>query len=510
MIIRMTSKKRKPASGRQRKRRLRPWVKVLLAAVFLAVLFVPARFLVSFLLLDGSPYRKILNIPSDPSMPPITYDEDTGTFLQNDSVLKDCPLTLSEDGLHFYIIRLDEDGKIRHGWYEKDGKRFYYDEESGRQYSGLNEVDGQQLMFMKNGILADQDWVRSGKAYYWYENGQPAGTDSSKILFVKGEEGFYFLQADQGGARLAESSVVLADGRIARFDSEGHLLKEENTDTLVFPLPEANQTAEETICMDASAYAVELQEEPIRYISHRGYHIEAPENSLAAYKESYAQGYQYVECDIQITRDQIPVLLHNPSINEVARNADGSLLPNVMYVYDLTYEELLNYDFGIASSPAYAGMKITRLDTFLAYCSSVGLHPYLELKMETVNSQEDVDMIVDIVRQQHMENRVSWISFSPDDLAYVLNDLPTAETGYLLSTEETAAMYMPRILEKKAQGYNVFVDAAHPLVSMVSSACQEAGIPLQIWMVNWPDYLASMDPYISGITTDNLLPPYER
>ena len=112
MIIRMTSKKRKPASGRQRKRRLRPWVKVLLAAVFLAVLFVPARFLVSFLLHDGSPYRKILNIPSDPSMPPITYDEDTGTFLQNDSVLKDCPLTLSEDGLHFYIIRLDEDGEM--------------------------------------------------------------------------------------------------------------------------------------------------------------------------------------------------------------------------------------------------------------------------------------------------------------------------------------------------------------------------------------------------------------
>ncbi len=510
MIMGMTAKKRKPVSGRRRKRRLRPWVKVLLAVLFLAVLFVPVRFLVSCLFHDGSPYRKILNIPSDPSLPPISYDETAEIFRQNDSVLKDCLLTLSEDGLHFYIIRLDPDGKILHGWYEKDGRRFYYDDETGRQYSGLCEVDGQERMFLKNGALADRDWVRSGKAYYWYENGSPAAEKSDQILFVKDEEGFYYLAADQSGARLADGSVTLADGRVARFDGEGHLLREENAESLVFPLPEAYVTATETVRTDASAYKKELQSEPIRYISHRGYHPAAPENSLAAYQESYAQGYQYVECDIQITRDQVPVLLHNPSINEVARNADGSLLPSVMYVYDLTYDELLNYDFGLASSAAYAGMKVTRLDTFLAYCSSVGLHPYLELKMETVNSQEDVDMIVDIVRQQNMENRVSWISFSPDDLAYVLNDLPEAEVGYLLSTEETAAMYMPRILERKAQGYNVFVDAAHPLVSMVSSSCQAAGIPLQIWMVNWPDYLASMDPYISGITTDNLLPPYER
>ena len=100
-----------------------------------------------------------------------------------------------------------------------------------------------------------------------------------------------------------------------------------------------------------------------------------------------------------MTSDMVPVLLHNPTINSVARYSDGSAIGNTVYVGDYTYDELLEYDFGIASGSEYAGMKITRLDTFLAWCSASSLHPYIELKMETVDSQEDVVIIVEEVRK---------------------------------------------------------------------------------------------------------------
>lgn len=495
---------------RRKKRRLRGWVRTVLLVLMLAVVFFSVRFLLSvFENRPSAVYDTILRVPSDPDQPPVSYAEKENLFFQSDQALKDCLLAVSENSIDFYLIRLDRRGKIIYGWYEKDGRKYYYDPQSGRQYSGLNQIGEEELMFEKTGALADEAWIRTGRDWFWYEDGKRMGTDQDMILFVQGEAGFSYLQADAMGARLANDEIVLADGRIARFDEEGRLRNDEDSETLCFPLPEAEETADKTVLIPAAEYTADLREEPLRYISHRGYHVSAPENSLAAYKESFRMGYRYVECDIQMTADQIPVLLHDPTINQTARQSDGSALPAMVHVGDLSYEELLTYDFGLAAGGEYAGMKITRLDTFLAYCSAVSLHPYLELKMETVDTQEDVDIIVDIVRQQHMENRCSWISFSNDALSYVLNDLPDAEAGWLLNSEETADSYMPQIIALKENGYNVFVDAAHPLAARVSAQCQNHDIPLRLWMVNWPAYLDTMDPYVSGITTDNLLPPYE-
>ena len=494
---------------RRKKRRLRRWVRLTL------LLTVPAFFLLAFLIIlptlrDSSQvsYKTMLRVPSDPDQPPLSYDRKNRTFIQSDEVLKDCLLAVSENGLDFYLIRLDRDGHMMRGWYEKDGKQYYYQLENGAQCSGACLVNDHELMFEKTGELADGVFVRSGRDYCWYEKGLKRAADDDQILFVENEPGFYYLQSDQGGARASDCEIVLADGRIARFAEDGRLLAEDDAASLQFALPEASLTSTATKMVPAAEYIVAQREEPIRYISHRGYHISAPENSLAAYQESWRQGYRYVECDIQMTSDMVPVLLHNPTINSVARYSDGSAIGNTVYVGDYTYDELLEYDFGIASGSEYAGMKITRLDTFLAWCSASSLHPYIELKMETVDSQEDVDIIVEEVRKQNMEHRVSWISFSPAALSYVLHDLPDAEVGYLLSSEDTLS-YMPEVVSLRQQGYSVFVDAAHTLCADVSGQCQEYSIPLGLWMVNWPDYLAGMDPYVTAITTDNLLPPYE-
>ena len=42
--------------------------------------------------------------------------------------------------------------------------------------------------------------------------------------------------------------------------------------------------------------------DPMVSVNHRGWY-EAPENTLAAYRESYNRGFRYVECDVQFTKD---------------------------------------------------------------------------------------------------------------------------------------------------------------------------------------------------------------
>ena len=69
--------------------------------------------------------------------------------------------------------------------------------------------------------------------------------------------------------------------------------------------------------------------------AHRGSHSKFPENSLAAIEESIQQGIDIVEVDIRETKDNIPVLMHDKSLD---RTTTGDKL-----LIDLNYNDLQNY-----------------------------------------------------------------------------------------------------------------------------------------------------------------------
>ncbi len=52
-------------------------------------------------------------------------------------------------------------------------------------------------------------------------------------------------------------------------------------------------------------------------ISHRGAHREAPENSCAGFEIALAQGVDGIETDVQLTRDGVPVLFHDPTTSRI-------------------------------------------------------------------------------------------------------------------------------------------------------------------------------------------------
>lgn len=78
-------------------------------------------------------------------------------------------------------------------------------------------------------------------------------------------------------------------------------------------------------------------------IGHRGCAGEAPENTLISFERALAAGAAVLETDVHLTRDGVPVLLHD---DEVDRNTDGS-----GRVADLSLAELRALDAGHRFSP---------------------------------------------------------------------------------------------------------------------------------------------------------------
>src|SRR5262245_47292975 len=73
-------------------------------------------------------------------------------------------------------------------------------------------------------------------------------------------------------------------------------------------------------------------------IGHRGCAGEVPENTLASFERGVADGAVVIETDVHLTRDGVPVLVHDP---EVARVTDGS-----GSVRELSFAEIRALDAG--------------------------------------------------------------------------------------------------------------------------------------------------------------------
>jgi glycerophosphoryl diester phosphodiesterase len=67
-------------------------------------------------------------------------------------------------------------------------------------------------------------------------------------------------------------------------------------------------------------------------IAHRGNAIEFPENTLQSLASAVELGVRYVEFDVQLTQDKVPVVLHDSDLQRVGNRPD--------VVHDMTWTEL--------------------------------------------------------------------------------------------------------------------------------------------------------------------------
>ena len=237
-------------------------------------------------------------------------------------------------------------------------------------------------------------------------------------------------------------------------------------------------------------------------VGHRGWY-KAPENTLSAYRESYNNGFKYVECDVQFTKDGIPVLLHDDTID---RTSNGS-----GYLSQMTYAEVSQYDFSyddndtVNDFSAYRGEKIPTFEEFIALCKELGLHPYIEIK--GTMTDDEAKMLIQIVEEAGMTDNVSWLGFSGDALSKIAYNCPTARLVWVITDTNATkieANNVPFAQMNLMTGQNqVVFDIWYTLATQeVVDVVSKYGIPLEVWTVNDLNAIKNLHPYVTGVSSD--------
>ena len=119
-------------------------------------------------------------------------------------------------------------------------------------------------------------------------------------------------------------------------------------------------------------------------VAHRGASGRAPEHTLAAYDLALASGADYIEQDLQLTRDGVLVVLHDPTLDRTARGPAANCTGRVI---EKTLAQLRTCDVGSwfnAAHPQharaeYVGLRIPTLDElFTRYAQRTNY--YIETK----------------------------------------------------------------------------------------------------------------------------------
>ncbi|WP_341952278.1 glycerophosphodiester phosphodiesterase family protein [Salinibacterium sp. TMP30] len=223
---------------------------------------------------------------------------------------------------------------------------------------------------------------------------------------------------------------------------------------------------------------------------HRGDKMGAPENTLEALGNALNSAADYVETDVQLTADGVPVLMHDWTVDRTT-NGSGP-------VWNYSYEELATLDAGSWFGEEFVGARVPTLEEFLNLLRWSTKNAILELKGSWTDSQ--VTLIADLIARHGVTDHVIIASFdimTLQSLQRVSPELP----GMLIvrdiigdpSALAAAAGAVALVTSKKAITHNP------ELVQLV----HDAGLGILIYTLNdsetWSDAVSLG---VDGIVTD--------
>ncbi len=231
-----------------------------------------------------------------------------------------------------------------------------------------------------------------------------------------------------------------------------------------------------------------------RWVAHRGAGKLAPENTLAAFKLGASHGYRMFECDVKLSSDGVPFLLHDDSL---ARTTNGGGVGS-----DHSWQALQTLDAGSWHSAAFAQARIPSLEEVAHYCIANGFDLNIEIK-PTVGADQKTGEVVAQHAQRLWHNAAKkplLTSFKPEALQAALDAAPELSRGLLLHELWTGWLETALMLGCSAVVCNYKLWDA----SSVTQA-KSAGFKLLAYTVNDLAQVQRLTTLgIDGIITDNV------
>jgi len=124
-----------------------------------------------------------------------------------------------------------------------------------------------------------------------------------------------------------------------------------------------------------------------KVIGHRGAKAYAPENTLASIHAAADLGIEWVEIDVKLTKDSVPIIFHDEELN---RCTNGSGL-----VAETDFKTIEELDAGQWFGDSFMGEKIPTLEEALNTIIDLGLGVNLEIKACPGREVETAEVMLD-------------------------------------------------------------------------------------------------------------------
>ena len=136
----------------------------------------------------------------------------------------------------------------------------------------------------------------------------------------------------------------------------------------------------------------------VKILAHRGGMGRAPENTIAAFQQTLDDGADAFECDVCLTRDEEPVLIHTKFNDNDIEPVTGCTTP----LHELDWADV--QELNVLGSE----QCVAHLDQTLNFVEETGLPCFVEPKS---SSEKLTSIVVDRIRQFNLEDKVSVLTF---------------------------------------------------------------------------------------------------
>ncbi|MFB7270292.1 glycerophosphodiester phosphodiesterase [Streptomyces sp. NPDC056244] len=242
-------------------------------------------------------------------------------------------------------------------------------------------------------------------------------------------------------------------------------------------------------------------------IAHRGASAYAPENTLAAVERAGELGIDWVENDVQRTKDGTLVVIHDDTLG---RTTDvEQVFPGraPWKVKDFTAAEIARLDAGSWFGARWAGERVPTLEQYLDAVEANSQKLLLEIKAPEQYPGIEQDILRVLCQEgwldtAHVQDKLVIQSFGADSIRTVHQRRPGITTGFLGA---------PAVAELPA--YAAFTDQINPSYTSLTAGYVAAvhrlkgpqGKPLTVstWTVNdAAGAVRARDLGVDGIITD--------
>jgi glycerophosphoryl diester phosphodiesterase len=228
------------------------------------------------------------------------------------------------------------------------------------------------------------------------------------------------------------------------------------------------------------------------WLAHRGAGLLAPENTLAAFRLGAQYGYRAFECDVKLSVDDVPFLMHDADLQRTT-GADG-------LAGERRWAELSQLDAGSWHSRLHAGEPLPTLSAVAAFVQRNGFALDLEIKPTPGTEAHTGAVLADeVARLWHGQELLPLLSsFQPEALRAAREHQPELPRALLLDTLH------PQAFDLALDLHCVALITDHELMDAALLArIHAAGMRALVYTVNEPERAQQLLAWgIDGIVTD--------